>query len=243
MFDAFKAFHKKQTMKKTSEATSKSVLHCLKEELASHLRTSHQLSYAKGLSTGSPALDQALCWQGLPQGELSLLSGLRGSGATSIWSQTALQVTKNKKWVAWVNTTELNLCPWPLQRKGCDFSKMLCVSSPSFTRKKLFWALEEMISASLFNIIGCQIDKNFFKESQLLILKQLARRFHMALVFIDLSSQLPTSSAYSLVLRFQKQNVLIERALHRHTPQTIPRRQLYAHPLPQLANFRKALCG
>jgi len=136
-----------------------------------------------------------------------------------------------------MNGPESDLSPWALRTKGVDLSRVLCVSAPTDTKQTL-WALQELMSLCLFEMIGCDLGEHSFREHQILKLKKLAMRYQTAVVLITRSKQISRSSFYSLVLHFQKKQVIVNRALHRQTPHALERRDLYADTLPQLAAGR-----
>ena len=213
----------------------------LKFDLGNKLVTPEQVTPPEGLSTGWPQLDRYLLWHGFPKGALSLLVSEAG-GATTLWERSAAQITKAQQWVAWVNGPQSNLTPWSLRTRGVDLSKLLCVSAPVDTKQTL-WVLQELMSLCLFEMIGCDLGEMNFREHQILKLKKLAMRYQTSVVMFTRSPQVMRSSFYSLVLHFQKQQVIVTRALHRQTPYTLERRDLYADSLPQLAAGRRAFCG
>jgi hypothetical protein len=182
-----------------------------------------------------------LLWHGFPKGALSLMVSEAG-GATTLWEKAASEITKRGQWVAWVNGPELQLSPWSLRRREVDLSKLLSVSSPA-DDKQILWALQELMSLSLFEMIGCDLGQGWLREHQVLKLKKLAMRYQTSLVMFTRSPRVLKSSFYSLVLHFQKDEVLVTRALQRQTPHAFERRDLYADTLPQLAAGQRALCG
>lgn len=196
----------------------------------------------EGLPTGWPSLDRFLLWHGFPKGALSLLVCDAG-GATSLWQRCAASITRRGQWVAWMNGAEQRLTPWSLRRRGVDLSKLLYVSAPVDERQVL-WALQELMSLSMFELIGCDLGERRLREHQILKIKKLAMRYQTALVLFSSSARRPLkSSFYSLILNFEKDSVIVSRALHRPTPHTLERRDLYADTLPLLAAGRRALCG
>jgi hypothetical protein len=203
--------------------------------------TPEQVAPPQGVPTGMKQLDQFLLWKGFPKSAVSLISSPVGMGATTLWLSAAHEVTAKKQWVAWVNGPDTQLTPWSLSRRGVDRSRLLWVSPPRDLRQTL-WALQELMSLSLFELIGCDLGAQTLKEHQILKLKKICMRYQTALVLVSSSSHLMKSSFFSLILDFQKNHISIERALHKPTPTTIERRQLYADTLPQLAAGRKALC-
>ncbi len=210
-------------------------------ELGVQLKSPEQVSPPAGLSTGWTSLDRFLLWHGFPKGALSLMVSEAG-GATTLWLQSAARVTRAGQWVAWIDDRDSNLTPWSLRHRGIDLSKLLCVSQPADERQVL-WALQELMSLELFEMVGCDLGRLRLREHQILKLKKIALRHQTALVLLTHSPSTLRSSFYSLILHFEKDFVHIDRALHRPTPHTLERRDLYADTLPLLATGRHALCG
>lgn len=199
-----------------------------------------QLRSPEGLPTGLSALDNFLLWKGLPKGALSHLGGYRGLGSTSLCIQTAGQITRQKKHVAWVEDTLTWLNPWNLRRQGVCLERLFWISTPTNLKQRL-WILQELCHLDLFEMIACSLEQDLLKDHQLLKLKRLAQRHHTAIVFL---SQRSWSHPYfALSLSFQKDRLLVLRALHRPTPHPIERRALYAHTLPEFVSERKSLRG
>ncbi len=213
----------------------------LVSELGSQLVTCERVAPLPGLSTGWSTLDRFLLWQGFPKSALTLMVSDAG-GATTLWMRAAAEVTKRGQWVAWINDGETSLTPWALRHHEIDLSKVLCVSQPA-NAKQTLWALQELMSLCLFEMIGCDLGKMNLREHQLLKLKKLAMRHQTALVFFTRSAHVQRSSIYSLIMHFGRDHVLVDRALHRPTPHILERKDLYADTLPQLAAGRRALCG
>lgn len=163
-------------------------------------------------------------------------------GATSLWTRSAAGVTQRGQWVAWINNAESDLTPWGLRRHGVDLSKLLCVSQPT-DAKQLLWALQELMSLCLFELIGCDLGALRLREHQVLKLKKLAMRYQTALVLVTHAPRVPASPVYSLILEFERNHVSVTRAQHRPAPYILERRDLYADTLPLLAAGRRALCG
>lgn len=196
----------------------------------------HHLLPHPGLRTGCKDLDDFLLWKGLPKGALSLFVSVPGLGATSLWLQTALAVTQEKKWAAWVESPGQRLCPWFLQQTQADLSRFLVISAPD-SPKKLCWVLSELVSLALFETIACDVGKMPLWDSQILQLKRLARRYQVALVLMGPPSRLQRHPFFSLILEFQPQGICIQRAIHRPTPYFIERRPHHAYLMPQLASL------
>lgn len=213
----------------------------LKTKLGRQLVRGEQVAPPPGLSTGWPALDRYLLWQGFPKGALSLLVSNAG-GATTLWERCAAGVTEQQQWVAWINGPVSQLTPWSLRHRNVDLSKLLCVSQPTDVKQTL-WVLQELMSLCMFELIGCDLGAEVLREHQILKLKKLAMRYQTALVLFSSSERVLKSSFYSLILHFSSDSVIVNRALHRPTPFTLERRALYADTLPMLATGRRALCG
>ena len=77
---------------KIDEDIDNIALPVLKEKLAKELVPLQQLRPPAGVATGVDVIDDFLLWRGLPKGDLTLLSGKPGAGATSLWIQTAAKV-------------------------------------------------------------------------------------------------------------------------------------------------------
>jgi recombination protein RecA len=211
------------------------------DELGNQLVTVDCLSPSPGLSTGWPQLDRFLLWHGFPKSALSLMVS-DGGGATTLWIRSAALITQKGQWAAWMNEGEMSLTPWALRSRGVDLAKLLCVS-PATDNKQTLWALQELMSSCLFEIIGCDLGRSSWREHEILKLRKLAMRYQTALVFITRAPFVHRSSNYSLILNFGRDHVSVDRALHRPTPHLIERKELYADTLPQLAAGRRALCG
>jgi len=226
---------------KTTALCERPTLEDLRRELGVKLVDSGQVAPPPGVPTGWGNLDRYLLWNGLPKSSLSLLVSEAG-GATSLWMQSAASVTRQGQWVAWINEERTSLTPWSLRHKGVDLAKLLSVSPP-IDAKQLLWALQELMSLCLFEMIGCDLGSLMLREHQLLKIKKLAMSYQTAVVFFTQQAHVLKSSQYSLILHFERDHVRIDRALHRPTPHILERRDLYADTLPQLAAGRRALCG
>ena len=210
----------------------------LRDLLANQLCEPDHLKRPEGVATGLAPLDQFLLWGGIPKGALSLMSGSLGTGATSLWIDTAAALIKKSRWTAWINH-DVPLAPQSLFHKGMDLNRFVSVEKPP-NEAKLFWLLQEMMSSSLFDLIGCDLGPLRLREHQLRKLQVQAREAHVALVLFSqpllsrsrAKNSSPyrgsTASVFSLILHFEKKQILIERALHRPTPHTIPRSVTYA---------------
>jgi recombination protein RecA len=210
-------------------------------ELGVKLKSPEQVTPPPGLSTGWIGLDRYLLWHGFPKGALSLMVCEAG-GATTLWMQSAARVTSMGQWAAWINDSSSSLTPWSLRHRGVDLSRLLCISQPA-TERQVLWALQELMSLDMFELIGCNLGRLRLREHQILKLKKIALRHQTALVLFVPTANVLRSSYYSLILHFEKDFVHVERALHRPTPHSMERRDLYADTLPLLATGHHALCG
>ncbi len=213
----------------------------LKRELGPHLLSMEQVTPPSGLPTGWTQLDRFLLWHGFPKSSVSLLISESG-GASSLWIRSAALVTQAGHWAAWMNDPHTRLTPWSLKHKNVDLSKLLWVS-PAQSNKQTLWVMQELMSLCLFELIGCDLGQEQLKEHQILKLKKLSLRYGCAVVLITHAKNVLLSPFFSLILHFQRQHVTIIRALHRHTPHVLEKRDLYADTLPLLASGRRALCG
>jgi hypothetical protein len=200
----------------------------LKELFASHLRATDQLKKPEGLPTGLGALDRFLFWGGIPKSALSLFRGRLGTGATSLWMETAARVIEQNRWVAWVNN-DAPLSPLSLHHKKVDLSRLITIEEPA-NEKKLLWLLQELMASSLFELIGCDLGKFKLREHQLRKLQNLARQSHVALVFLNREKTFTgaAASVFSLIVSCEQKRLLIERALYRPTPHSFARSLNYA---------------
>lgn len=218
----------------------------LKKEMGTLLKEPSLLTPPEGLATGHTPLDQFLLWKGLPKGEMSCLTGPPGTGATTLWIQTAQKTIDQKKWVAWINSSS-QLMPASLLVHKVDLNKVLVVQKPE-TPQELYWILQELISSCLFETIGCHLNETL-QSLPIHFLKKLRNhsRIHkVALVFIcnhSLSSKLdPIRSALcALILKFQKNQIQVHRALHRPTPTLLTWRLQHADSVYQLADEQRPL--
>jgi len=222
--------------------SNKILLDEVRRQLGSQLVPADNTAPPPGLSTGWTKLDRFLMWHGLPKGAISLFTGESG-GATSLWVRAAAQVTARRgQWAAWVNEPNTDLTPWILRQHQVDLRRLLLLSSPEDT-PQLLWALQELLSSSLFELVGCDLGGVRLREHHLLQLKKMAMRYQTSLVLITRNGQQRISPFCSLILSFEAQQVVIHRALHRPTPYILERRDIYADTLPQLTAGRRALCG
>lgn len=201
--------------------------------------SAEQLQPPPGLSTGVAVLDNYLLWRGLPQGELTLLQGQPGTGATSLWVNLVQQVHGQNKWAAWINGNS-QIFPSHLSQNKINLKKLLVVKEPAES-EKLFWLLQELISSSLFEVIGCHLKEMFLKNHQLQKLKKLCRLHKVALVFINQKPQKFINPLFSLIMNFQRDFITVQRALHRPTPFNIAGSMIHANFMPQLKNSARKL--
>lgn len=199
----------------------------LKDLLSAHLCKPERMTRPEGLATGFAPLDRFLFWGGLPKGALSLLQGAIGTGATSFWIEAAARVISQGKWVAWVDGG-IPLSPLSLHHRGLDLNRLVAVETPT-CEKKLFWLLQELMSSSLFDLIGCDLGQLRLKEHQLRKLQAQARGAQIALTFLAQKDSRARSlyrgssaTVFSLIVNFEKHQICVERALHRPTPQSFP---------------------
>jgi recombination protein RecA len=193
----------------------------LRQELGNKLLSVDQLRPPEGLPTGISTFDNFLLWKGIPKGEISLLYGHPGTGCTSLWLSTARQIHAQKKWVAWVNS-DWELLPSHLVQKGLDLNRLLVVQKPT-DKSQMFYILQELITSSLFEMVGCHLQLMDLKIHQLNKLKKLASLHKVALVIISSTRRLRNHPLFSLIIDFQKDFLTVRRALHRPTPFHIAR--------------------
>lgn len=192
-----------------------------------------------GLPTQVAVLDNFLLWQGVPQGDLSLLQGVPGTGATSLWVRIVHHVHSQNKWAAWVNGGT-QLFPTHLSHQGLNLKKLLVVKEPK-EHEQLFWILQELITSSLFEVIGCNLKEIFLKNHQLQKLKRLCRLHKVALIFINQKPTKFINPLFSLSVLFQRDFITVQRALHRPTPFNIAGSMIHANFMPQLKNAARKL--
>jgi RecA/RadA recombinase len=243
----------------------------LKEKFAEHLCTPEEVRHPEGVGTGLEALDRFLFWHGIPKGALTLFNGSLGTGATSLWLEAAQRTVNQGKWVVWINR-DVPLSPLPLKQKGMNLGHFVSIELPTAelgaepngslntnkpngsdetqskahekaAQEKIFWLLQELMSSSLFELVGCDLGEQQLKDHQLRKLQAQARDSNVALVFFSQAKDRAgsagsksktrklrgaTASIFSLIISFQKKRILIERALHRPTPHSLPRSVSYA---------------
>lgn len=224
----------------------------LKNDLAGVLLEDSRVKTRKGLPTGLAGLDESLLWKGFPQGELSLLSGPRGLGLASLCARAMEKVQQGGRWCAWINS-DWSFFP-TVSMTGLDPAKLLIVEKPTETKKgmkKLFWLLQEMISSSLFEFIGCHLSEFHFRASDLARLKSLARGFQVALVFLTETEPRRHSrmkprlhSLFALILEVESgDRLILQRALHRQTPRRLQGVLSHARVMPAVPGRSRTLLG
>jgi recombination protein RecA len=221
----------------------------LRDQLANQLVSLEQLRPPAGLPLGIEAFDEYLWWKGFPKGDLTLLNGKPGSGATSLWVHAAAKVHIQNKWAAWVNSS-WEILPSYLVKKGIDLKRLLVVRKPE-DDQHLFWVLQELMTSGLFEIVGIHLDQQRLKAHQLQKLKKLARVHNVGLVFVSHSHHCSNGSAkystmnpqlFSLVIECSRDQFVLKRALHRATPHSISGANIHADLMYQLtANSRSQL--
>jgi len=192
-----------------------------------------------GVPTGISTLDDFLLWKGIPKGDLSLFQGKPGTGATSLWVSMTQKAHEQNKWVAWVNGGT-QLLPAHLASRKVDLKKLLVVKEPK-ELEQLFWMLQELITSSLFEVIGCELKEMFFKNHQLQKLKKLCRFHKVALIFVCHKASKFINPLFSLIIQFQRDFITIQRALHRPTPFTVAGSMIYANFMHQFKNTARKL--
>lgn len=209
------------------DSLSRPSMDFVREQLGTSLKTLDQLKPPDGLPTGVDVLDNFLLWRGLPKGDISLFIGKPGTGATSLWLHSALQVCgvaesgdsagrAADKWAAWINS-DWSLTPGPLINRKLNLKRLLVVDKPK-QNGQLFWILQEMISSSLFELIGCHLPEALLKNHQLQKLKKLARLHKVALVLVSHAKTWKINPLFSLVVECGREFFTVRRALHRPTP-------------------------
>lgn len=208
----------------------------LRQKLGSHLVSADRVYAPTGIATGLSELDQFLMWKGLPKGALTLFQGAPGFGATALWTQSAAQVTQVGRWCAWLSHSHSQLNPWTLQRRGVNLKHLVVVSGPKDARQRL-WALQELLTLSLFDLVACDLGTDGMSDRQLVQLRQLTARAQCAVLLFSQRS-FSNLSRFALAVEFSARGVGIKRALHRLTPHFLPRRDSYADLMPQLKHTR-----
>lgn len=191
-------------------------------DLREQLESKYQLKLCKpnqikplpGLCTGYQELDQFLPWSGLPANGLSLFLGRKGQGATQLWLDAARTCLDAQQWVAWVNADGIQLNPAPLIHKKINLAHLLSIRADQ-NRTSWFWLMEELLSLSLFQMIGAQLPNQKLKSGQLQKLRLLSRRYQVSLVLFGSYCPQFLSSQFDLILRFHRSNVVVERSRFR----------------------------
>jgi hypothetical protein len=196
--------------------------------------TAEHLQPPPGLATGLSVLDNFLLWRGVPQGDLSLFQGLPGTGATSLW----IRIVQNI-WAAWINGSE-ELFPTHLAHNKLNLKKLLVVKEPQEAHQ-LYWLLQELITSSLFEVIGCNLQDLALKNHQLQKLKRLCRLHKVALIFIHQKVSRFVNPIFSLMIHFQRDFITIQRALHRPTPYNIAGSMIHASFMHQFKNTERKI--
>lgn len=194
-----------------------------------------------GLATGIAILDNFLLWQGIPQGDISLFQGLPGTGATSVWIRLVQNIHAQNKWAAWING-DAQLFPAHLAHHKLNLKKLLVVKEPQDS-EQLFWLLQEMITSSLFEVIGCNLKDLVLKNHQIQKIKRLCRQHKVALIFLSKKVSRFNNPLFSLMIHFQRDFVTIQRALHRPTPFKIAGSMIHANFMHQFKDTTRKLIG
>jgi replicative DNA helicase len=236
---SFNDFEKETVTSDVQQQTSTNKIESLRQELGASLKRPDQIKSPAGVPTGHKEFDDFLIWNGLPKGEISLFASQPGFGATTLLSYMCSQVTLRNQWAAWVDHPDYSLCPWALMRQNCKFDRLLMVSAPQ-SEKQLMWAMSELCSLSLFEVIVCDISQLTIKRHHLIKIKQLAKRYQVAMVFKDEKPQRFLQSFYAVALQFNQRFLEIQRAQHRPTPMRMQRRTIYENFMPQLTEAREA---
>jgi recombination protein RecA len=200
----------------------------LKTTLALHLCDASQLKQPDTLPTGFAAIDRFLFGGGLPKGQLTLFKGALGKGSTSLWIETATLLLASGRRAVWINH-DIPLSPLPLKQKGLDLNRLISIETPE-NEKQLFWILQQLMASSLFDLIGCDLGRFSLREHQLRKLQIQARQTNTCLVFLSDEQKLQQGNLvtlFSVILRFEKRQIVIERASHRPTPHPISRSLSY----------------
>ncbi|MFN7263219.1 MAG: recA protein [Pseudobdellovibrionaceae bacterium] len=218
-------------------------LEAVKEQLQQKFHSAvvsvDQLRPPEGLRTGFDVIDDFLLWKGFPKGDLSLLHGQPGTGATSLFISTMKEVHRQSKWAAWINS-DWELLPSHLTKRGIDLKKLLVVKKPQ-EESQLFWILQELISSSLFEIVGCHLREGLLKVHQLQKLKKLARTHKVSLVLMSSAKQWINNPLFSLIIECGRDFLTIRRALHRPTPFSFSGGMIHADFVFELTKSTRAL--
>lgn len=180
-----------------------------------------------GLATGIAVIDNFLLWRGIPQGDICLFQGLPGTGATSVWIRLVRKIHGENKWAAWING-DTQLFPGHLVHHKLNLKKLLVVKEPKDS-EHLFWLLQELITSSLFEVVGCNLKDLILKNHQLQKIKRLCRQHKVALIFLSKKDARINNPLFSLIIQFHRDFVTIQRALHRPTPFKIAGSMIHAN--------------
>lgn len=213
--------------------------HELSEKFSVQFLSENEVSPPEGLPTGIDSIDSYLLWGGLPKGDLSLIHGKPGTGATSVALSAIREVQKKGKWAAWINS-DWELVPSHLMKKKIDLRKLLVVKKPE-QDEQLFWILQELITSSLFDLVSFHLREGILKWHQLQKLKKLARAHHVALVVISHADRLVIQPLFSFILDCQKEFMTIRRASHRPVPFTFLGGKIHANFVLELTSNTRAL--
>lgn len=206
----------------------------LRESLSSQIIPLENLRPPAGLPTGLDVFDDFLLWRGIPKGDISLFHGQPGAGATSLWAHSVKKIHEQNKWAAWINS-EWELMPSYLIQKNLKLNRLLVVKKPQ-DNQQLFWVLQELITSSLFESVGCHLKEGSLKNHQLQKLKKLARQYQVALVIISHGRTWLQNPLFALVIDCSRDFFTIKRALHRPTPFSISGSAIYEDLMPQLTS-------
>ena len=207
----------------------------VKALLGAALRAPDLLAPPEGAPTGVDGFDRRLLWGGFPKGEMTLLWGELGTGATSLWIEAAGAALKAHKWAAWIDG-ETPLCPISFRQKGADLSRLLVVQAapagpsddPTGDAKSWLGVTRELLASALFEVIGSGAPVALrLRESQARKLLASCRAAKAALVLVARGPPPPYADLFALIARFEEKRILVERALHR-PPFELPRRLSYA---------------
>lgn len=196
------------------KASAPSLRQELEQKYQLGLQDPRKLKPLRGLTTGYTELDQFLPWQGLPANGLSLFRGEKGQGATQLWLDTAASCLERQQWVAWVNSNGLQLNPAPLLHKKMNLAYLLSINAEK-SQASWFWLIEELLSLSLFQLIGSSLPDQKLRSSQLQKLRQLSQRYQVALILFGRHCPPFLVSQFDLILQFQQSQVLVERSRFR----------------------------
>ena len=203
-------------------------LEAVKELLGSQLQAPDQLKQPEGAATGLERFDSGTLWGGFPKGEMTLLLGELGAGATSLWIGAAQRVLQARKWAAWIDGPA-PLCPTPLRHRGLDLSRLLVTQTNGGQPLAWLRLARELLSSTLFETIGSAAPEALLlRESQARKLLAACRSANVAFVLVARGKPPPYLELFALVARFESKRILIERALHRR-PFEIPRRISHAN--------------